>query len=414
MSKLLKNGAIIGTDQYNAVLFSSKNHKAEWNNEFVDNNAFNYIDPKSNVAETTKNGITYSITDGIITVEGTAESAFNLDYYNNVASLPDWFKAGESYYLQFESSGNKTQDMYMRIISYDSNRNATTMGVYNKTQKITIPSDFSDVGLVIRFYVPTGREVDGSVKPGLFNGYTNELLSNMVDQQNQSNTPPPMLTIIDDDGNPKFYTDLLPLIQSKGVPISSAIIPERANAGSANHMTWEQVIDAYQKGADIINHTFDHLTGDRIDEMDEFEVWNNYQKANNTIRSKGISGGGYLVFAGASGSTSQAQEAASLSCDCAFLSVGNEMNYKGSVDPYKIKRYRVQTDGYNYDIDQLKSLIDNCYRNGGWMVWMIHTSEAVWESLNGLSAITAAIDYAKQKGLSIVNVATGYRNYICK
>jgi len=407
---LLHNGTLVGGDNGN-ILYSAQNHDAEWNADRLrEYNSYNML-PHLSDRTIASDGLTGSVVDDTITVSGTTTGPFFINYYSNATELPDWWIPGRDVSLIFNATGSATSDMFLRILYYDTNGNTHGFGDYRSTQVINIPSSFDGVGLIVRFFIATGRTVNGSVRPQILNAMSNEELTKRINQ-NDVFTNPPMLTIIDDDGNVGFYNDLLPLVESRGVSISSAAISYRANSGSVTHMTWEQIEDASKRGAEIVNHTFDHLTGDRVANMTEQEVWLNYQRARNTLAAHGLPGAGYLVYAGASGSYDKAQSAAKHSNKCAFHAGGNTINYRGSFDPYNISRYRVQTDGYDYDPDQLKALIDKCLAEGGWMVWMIHTSETVWTTLDGLAGITAAIDYAIEKGLPVVSVDTGYRTYI--
>lgn len=408
---LLHNGTVVGGTEGN-VLYAGQNNGASWSaDKLAEFNAYNML-PSLSDRTINSDGLIGDVTDNTITVSGTTSGPFFINYYSSPTELPDWWVLGREVYLTFDSTGGETDDMYLRIIYYDSDGVTHNFADYNKSRTIKIPTTFDGVGLIIRFYVPTGRTVNGSVKLQILNTLSNEKLTKYINQVHTL-TNPPMLTIIDDDGNTGFYTDLFPLVQSRGVSITSAVIPGRANNGvESHHMSWEQIAAASAGGAEIVNHTFNHLTGDLVSDMTEQEIWLNYQKANNTIAAHGLPGHDFLVYAGASGSYATARSAASHSSKCAFRAGGNALNYRGAFDRHYINRYRVQTDGYNYDPEQLKALVDYCLANGGWMVWMIHTSEAVWTSLNGLAGITAAVDYAIEKGLPVVSVATGYKYYI--
>lgn len=407
---LMHNGTVVGGNNGD-ILYSAQNHNAEWSTERLrEYNSYNML-PHLSDRTIASDGLTGSVVDDTITVSGTTTGPFFINYYSNATELPDWWIPGRDVSLIFNATGSATSDMFLRILYYDTNGDMHVFGDYRSTQVISVPTSFDGVGLIVRFFIATGRTVNGSVRPQLLNAMSNEELTKRINQSDVF-TNPPMLTIIDDDGNVGFYTDLLPLVESRGVSISSAAISDRANRNVETHMTWAQIEDASKRGAEIVNHTFDHLTGDRVVNMTEQEIWLNYQKARNTLASHGLPGAGYLVYAGASGSYEKAQSAAKHSNQCAFRASGNTINYRGNFDPYYINRYRVQTDGYDYDPDQLKALVDQCLEEGGWMVWMIHTSEAVWTTLNGLAGITAAIDYAIEKGLPVVSVDTGYRTYI--
>lgn len=224
---------------------------------------------------------------------------------------------------------------------------------------------------------------------------------------------PPMLTLIDDDGNNKFYTELLPLIESRKVPITSAMIPYRADNHDSfpNHMTWEQIEDAYKRGADFISHSYDHLTWDRMENMTVQEVWLNYQKARNIMEQHGCMGGQFAAYCGATSLHQIAIDAGKMAYRCAF-GQGESINYRGKLDPYNIMRYRLQNEEYDLNPTNIKPLVDKCLADGGWMVWIFHTSETAWTTKNGLSAITECIDYAISQGLPIVNTDVGYKTYI--
>lgn len=213
---------------------------------------------------------------------------------------------------------------------------------------------------------------------------------------------PPMFSIIDDDGHGRFYTDLLPLIQSKHVPIASSVIGKNIGVASM-YMTWEQVYDAYTKGAEILNHTYQHL-GETEDERTADEIYMDYTKNARLMESHGIvTGGDIIVFPGGSANLSTAQDAAHRFAFGAIRSSGNKNNDIDSTDLYKIDRYRIQTD-YSFDLTRMKALIDNCTQ--GWMIWVIHTSDAAWGD-TFVSTISESIDYAKSVGLSIVTVRHG-------
>ena len=410
MSSILHNGTIIGGAN-GQILYSAGNNTGEWREDALSEyNAYNLL-PHIPDQTIYSDGLTGSVANDVITVSGTTTGPFFINYFSNATELPDWWIPGRDISLIFNATGLAVSDMFLRILYYDTNGNTHSFGDYRSTQVIHIPTSFDGIGLIVRFYVATGRTVNGSVRPQLLNAMSNEELTKHVNSGDEF-TNPPMLTIIDDDGNTGFYTDLFPLVQSRGVSITSAVIPERANNGAVNHMSWEQIVAASAGGAEIVSHSFNHLTGDLVVDMTGQEIWLNYQKANNTIASHGLPGHDFLVFAGASGNYAKAQAAAAHASKCAFRAGGNALNYRGQFDRYYINRYRVQTDGYNYDPEQLKALVDYCLDNGGWMVWMIHTSEAVWTSLNGLAGITAAVDYAIEKGLPVVSVATGYKYYI--
>lgn len=230
---------------------------------------------------------------------------------------------------------------------------------------------------------------------------------------------PPMLTIIDDDGSAKFVTDLQPLIASKGVSISSAVIPGKV--GTSNYMAWAQIETAYAAGAEILSHTYNDIGATAVSEMTENEVWHDYVKARHAFESHSINTAKYLVYVGDSGNSQKAVSAAEKVYDGAITANsgsagGNTWNFTGSLNKYTLRRFRIDSSGstgdVNYNLDTMKSLIDHTIQNGGWMIWMIHTSGSGWNA-SALASVTSAIDYAISEGLPIVSVDTGFKAY-CK
>lgn len=347
-------------------------------------------------AEGSGNGITSKAEDGVWTISGTASSTWIYTLAGGTDSIPDGWSVGDRLLISCLSYNN----LYLRVYGYPG---GTMLFQTNSVGYFTVPDGFT--GLQLRFQTPTGKTVPETVVRPFVSRNPPPYRHRGYDK------PPAMLTIIDDDGNSKFYTQLLPLVESRGISISSAVVvkrPEDPETYTAS-MTWEQIEDAHKRGAEILNHTYSHLTSDLTVNMSAQEIWLDYQKASNILAAHGIQTHDILVFAGSSADDAKAQAAARWSSRMAFDSVGNKMAERNGFDIYAVKRYRLYSD-YGYDLAQIKALVDDCIANGGWMVWMIHTSEANWTS-DVLQTMTDAIDYAIAQGLPIVSAETGYRFY---
>lgn len=79
-------------------------------------------------------------------------------------------------------------------------------------------------------------------------------------------TPPPMLTIIDDDGHLDYKNYLLPFCKEVNAPISTAVTPLRfgGQSGVGRYMTAEEIKECMVEGAEVICHTYTH-TADNAD-----------------------------------------------------------------------------------------------------------------------------------------------------
>lgn len=62
------------------------------------------------------------------------------------------------------------------------------------------------------------------------------------------------------------------------------------------------------------------------------------------------------------------------------------------------------------DSSQLTELIDYLNAQGGWMIWMLHTSGAYWSDTMR-DNIASAIDHALNNGVQIVTAEYGFKTY---
>ena len=364
--------------------------------ELIDYNTFN-VASLYRYEDKTSNGITYSYnTDGSIKVTGTASANSFYRVLDERDSVPSWLKIGKSYTIKYRGT-NVSLRVYEEINGTLSNApiiDTTKDAVYQ-------PTNSNLTGIQVRLFVGKGATVNETVSVEILTGTPSGNAYN-----------PPMLTIIDDDGNEKYYTKLLPLIEAKGVPIACALPSGKTyDDGVTAHMSWQQIEDAYKRGAEFLNHSYSHWTYNEANSHTEAELWLDYTKGKNTISSHGIQGGDMLVYGGLSGTLAKAKAAATHASKCAFHSHGDEINYRETLDRWFIKRYGIEDEPYNYDITALKSLIDACAAHGGWMIWMIHTSSGNWTD-SIVDVLSDAIDYAIASGVAVVSAECGYYHYI--
>lgn len=215
-----------------------------------------------------------------------------------------------------------------------------------------------------------------------------------------------MLTIIDDDGNIKYYTDIYPLALQKQVPISAAIIA--SYAGKPNYMTWDMIEDCQRNGIEILCHTYSHPLSTKIDEITENDFYVDYSRAIEVLQSHGINTD-LLVFSGSTGLYSKAQIPAQQLFKGAFLAGDNQTN-KTEINSHKIKRYRIGSD-YKWNVQTLESLVDSLKESGGWMVWMMHTSDKTNYSSNVPVVLGEVIDYCKAQDIPIVTAEEGFSQF---
>lgn len=227
----------------------------------------------------------------------------------------------------------------------------------------------------------------------------------------------PLLTIIDDDGYARYYSDIFPIAKEKKASISTAVIV--GDVGKPGRMTWDNIEDVYQNGMEVLSHSFTHALSTDADystkTVEDFAF--DYRKAKNILKQHGIDSN-LLVFTGSSGRDERCREACKLtSYDGGFLAGTNAINYGGE-DRFAIQRYRIgnNTD-YHYDLTTLKGLIDTLKTQKGWMIWMVHSSgdSNAWVAGTGEGSsaymLGQIIDYARDNGVDVVTAEYGFRKY---
>lgn len=374
----------------------------DYANDIDKSNSLDSIDliPRMPNGDTTKNGITFTSINGSFVVDGTAESSTYLVLAGSSTSIPSGATKGLRYFLKVNLSGTGVR---VRI-TYSSQSSSKIIYDAAKTTSVIIPNDA--VGFEIALFVVVGATVDNaSISVGFTRALTNYELSNYAIKSN----PGPMLTIIDDDGAIGFYTDLLPLIKSKNVPIATSVIGSRVGS-SASWMTWAQIEECFSFGAEVLNHTYAHY-GEQEETRSVNEIRMDYQRNCNLLSAHGIPTGDILIYPGGSVNLEKVQIAAKRFASAGIRSNGNKINKINEIDPFYIDRYRIDTD-YQYDVDDLKELIDKCKTDGGWMIWMIHTSGSDWTTYSAAQVISTCIDYALTNSVPIVSTQYGIEEYV--
>lgn len=381
---------------------------------------------------TTINGVTFRFNgDGTISVTGTATGPAANNLYYNASVLPAGIEANKTYRIKYSS--NK---VFLRIIVFINGSDIMICDTLQDT-KITIPE--GTAGLIIRLHVRTGVTVSETFAfPVLLTAFSNRELTDIV--RGYANEP--MLTIIDDDGDVHFKYDLLPLIAELNVPIASAVTPTRIAASEAAEpgtyytrwMTWAQIQECAKGGAEITCHMYSHPTPEQIENMTLDEIAHRLFIAKNYMKVHGVDSN-VLVYSYGTGATGEKMhQAAERVFDCGFSNTSNATPIRSGYDRYDLPRYVIDGDN-NYNIENMKDIIDDVTTNGGWAVWMIHTSSGPqWKNildgegndtgvadtdgtgnyvgkLRSVPALREAIQYALSMGVKIVTAEYGLKKY---
>lgn len=375
----------------------------------------NNICPRLTVAEGISNGITRSATNGIWNFSGTAEATYFYRLIDARTSLPDWWVVGKKYRLYTNIPASSDLRVVLFLFDDKHINGIEFVSIKNGSITFTVPDHYT--GVQLRFHI------NKNGKCGDLSGIIvvlSEIMSNAELEFTLgangilSSYNSPMISIIDDDGNPQYLSDIIPLAQEKKVPIATAIIGYRiAEAEDGTNpnrsMTWAQIQEAYAAGAEVLSHSVNHWGETSANSRTVGELVEDYTVMKNNMSLHGIDTGDILVYPGASGSSNNAVMAAERVYKCAIRSSGNVPNFFGQADRYNIRRYRIEQE-YEFNIELIKPIIDNLLVTGGWMVWMIHTSQN-WTA-DTLSVLSQAIDYIIEKNIPIVSVHYGAKMYL--
>lgn len=328
-------------------------------------------------------------------IVGTATAYTTFSVFNGVTSFPDGMSAGKTYRMLFN-----TPNLGVTILLnyYDQEGNSQTIGTFTKDSDFSIP--VGALGFRMRITVSNNTVCNYIIRPQIY-AYTTLSGARTIKNKNAQ----PMLSIIYDDGKSMFKEYILPIIESKNVPIATAIMPE--SIGSISYlMSWEDVQDCYSRGAEILEHVITH-SEEEWNAMGTQAISKLYLSSRNAIFAHGLHTPNVFVFAGASANHAVCRNAAMRIFNGAFNAGGGAINQYGNIDPYSINRYA--TDPMT--LAQLKSLIDDLVTSGtGWMVWTRHNdSSTVAQNTQDLAD---AIDYALSKGVPIVTVERGLAEYL--
>lgn len=195
--------------------------------------------------------------------------------------------------------------------------------------------------------------------------------------ENGDRDQPPLMTIIDDDGDVHFLTDVVPLIERLKVPIASAVTVR--NIGNGRFMSYAQIDECNDSGAEILCHTLDHPS--YVTDVDEKLEEHKYRRAMNTLLRHGYHSCDILVYTSSTGEYKSFQRAAEKVFKCGIKIGGSKINYTDA-NIFALARYRIDyavTEGRSdWNYDDMTSWVDECARNGGWLILMFHTSNDIY------------------------------------
>lgn len=342
--------------------------------------------------------LSFDFNDGVYHVYGTPTTATRfVEIDGGTATIPSWFISGRKVYIKFTS--NTPLFLGLRYFSTAKPNGDWFMQVKQNTV-FTVPDTSQYTGFAFRLQIPkqaAGYSIDEYVSIAILDSMSNTELSERVEAITPpTKTYPPLFTLIDDDGDKHFLSDIVPIIEEKQAPIASAVSWHFLSQGEGytadtdtpsptgkkpRWMDWEQVEEAYGRGAEILNHTYRHLAGSVASQKTVTDLSYTYGRMKNRIDMHGMSGSDIIVFSSSSGNYENAQKAATYVGKAAIKIGGNVANTPDS-NIYALSRYRIDyastEGGTDWDYEAMKTWVDNCAVNGGWMIGMFHTSNEIY------------------------------------
>lgn len=229
--------------------------------------------------------------------------------------------------------------------------------------------------------VPIAKERDGFQYRCLLTGEEGIRVTSNSAQLTIAEIPycAPMLTIIDDDGDYHFMTDVLPLIQELQVPIATAVTPLRIGS-KTRWMSWDDIAYCAANGAEVLCHTYSHYSGSEIVNIDDETIVRQYGLARDCMIERGYNGD-ILVYSSSTGNIQRVREDAAQVFQCGIKIGGNSVNNR-LTDRYALNRCRIdyaETEGKtSWNRDDILQYIDDVAEQGGWQIFMFHTSNSMW------------------------------------
>lgn len=114
----------------------------------------------NNVSETTVNGITYSITDGVITLSGTSTAKTYITYEGSATSIPGWLE-NRSYYGKISKAAPDNVRVQLSAYKNGSYLKSFFFGQESGTFTVSGLAELS--GVIVRLNIPKGETLDNTI-----------------------------------------------------------------------------------------------------------------------------------------------------------------------------------------------------------------------------------------------------------
>lgn len=363
--------------------------------------------------ESTYGGITYTSDGESIKAEGTCASGGSfVNVYYNENGLPTNFKLGRRYYLEFNGLPSRANIAVTHKTTEGWQTTNRLVPLTYKQAYFTIPYDA--IGFRITISINQGFTYNEVFTPRIY-----DVESLAYAQRVKNKACKPMLTIVYDDGLTQFKDYILPIIQSKKVPIATSIIVSAIEEENPRVMTYADVKECYEKGAEVLVHSKERTEQEWGNSSDVIAY--ELRTAKHILESKCCPVPNCYIYSAQSSMYPACRHAAEKEFSIAVASgsqgtkAANDgvTNYYGDIDPYYVERRWADGNWLTEEDCEtvLKSWIDELAASKtGWQIWTRHNYPEEDESANAATLATV-IDYALTNGIEIVTMAKGMSEY---
>lgn len=125
----------------------------------------------NNKAETTTNGITYSIANGVVSISGTATKNANITLEGSDTSIPQWITNGRYYVRLTKTEADNTS---FQMVHYKTGESAAAFVSSPQSTYFTVTDISTYEGIVCRLRVYEGQTVNNTIKVEILSAIPNQ------------------------------------------------------------------------------------------------------------------------------------------------------------------------------------------------------------------------------------------------
>ena len=210
----------------------------------------------------------------------------------------------------------------------------------------------------------------------------------------------PIMTFVDDDGRIENLEKWRQTVIDKKIPLSIALITSLI--GKEKFLSLDQIYELKDMGVEFTNHTHNHIL---LGNFTEKEIRDDFEKSKAILNNYGLVDD-ILVYPGGSQSA-MVREVAREYFRCAVSTA--EAQNTPPLKTFSLNRKTLADTNFN-TLEYYKQQVDDVVDNNGWLIWKSHSHYDTFDSTQ-VGYIRELIDYAREKGVEIVNMSDGLDIY---